>query len=40
MKRQKYPGMPPGRTLRWEVIRLIFGWRLLHTDGFTVYDHW
>ena len=40
MKRRKYPGLRPGTTLRWKVIRLIFGWRLVHTDGLTVYDQW
>ena len=40
MTTRTYPGQRPAATLRWEVIPLIFGWRLIHTDGLTVYDHW
>ena len=28
------------KARRWEVIKLIFGWRPIHTDGATVYDFW
>ena len=40
MKTPTHTQAPAGKTLRWEVVRLIYAWRLIHTDGDTVYDEW
>ena len=32
--------LPTNSPLRWEIAPLIYGWRLILTDGRTVYDLW